>query len=71
MKSGHAAATHLLTVGEIADYLPVHTSTIYRLLERKELPTFKVGGDWRFNVEQINRWCAEREIRTPSPRHRN
>jgi excisionase family DNA binding protein len=53
----------MLTVGEIADYLPVHTSTIYRLLERKELPTFKVGGDWRFNVEQINRWCAEREIR--------
>jgi excisionase family DNA binding protein len=41
MKYRHAAATHLLTVGEIADYLRVDRSTIYRLLKRKELPAFR------------------------------
>jgi hypothetical protein len=25
------------------------------------LPAFKVGSDWRFNVEEIDRWRVERE----------
>jgi excisionase family DNA binding protein len=57
----------MLTVEEVADYLRVSRSTICRLLKRKELPGFKVGSDWRFNVETIDRWLAEREIRTLSP----
>jgi excisionase family DNA binding protein len=65
----HTAASGILTAGEVADYLRVHRSTIYRLLERQELPAFKVGRDWRFDVKEIDRWRAEREIRTL--RHRN
>jgi predicted DNA-binding transcriptional regulator AlpA len=38
MKPRHAAATRLLTVREVAGYLHVHRSTIYRLLKRNELP---------------------------------
>ncbi len=64
MKSRHTAVTRTLTVVEVADYLRVDRSTIYRMLKRKELPAFKVGDDWRFNLEQIDRWCFEREIRT-------
>lgn len=46
----------VLTVKELADYLRVHTSTIYRLLKYRRLPAFKVGSDWRFNMESIDRW---------------
>jgi excisionase family DNA binding protein len=67
MKPRHAAVTLMLTVGEVAYYLHVSRSTIYRLVQRNELPGFKVGSAWRFNVEQIDRWCAERESRTPRP----
>ena len=63
------ATPRMLTVGEIADYLRVDRSTIYHLLRRKELPAFKVGRDWRFTMEEIDRWCAKRETRIP--RHRN
>jgi excisionase family DNA binding protein len=66
---GYAAATDVLTVREVANYLHVSHSIIYRLLERKEIPAFRVGADWRFNVEEIERWRAELEIRTPG--HRN
>jgi excisionase family DNA binding protein len=67
IKSMHFdAETHLVTVGEVADYLHVSHSTIFRLLKRKELPGFKVGGDWRFTMEEIDRWCAERQNRTPT-----
>jgi excisionase family DNA binding protein len=61
----HVPATRILTVKEVANYLHVSRATIYQLVNRKELPAFKVGSDWRFNVEQIDSWCAEREIRTP------
>jgi len=46
----------VLTVKDVADYLQVHTSTIYRLLRRRGIPAFKVGTDWRFNIESIDEW---------------
>ncbi|MGH7916048.1 MAG: helix-turn-helix domain-containing protein [Candidatus Binataceae bacterium] len=51
----------VLTLEEVASYLRVHPSTIYRLLKKKQLPAFKVGSDWRFNLESIDRWRAEAE----------
>jgi len=51
----------VLTVREVSDYLRVHPSTIYRLLRQRQLPAFRVGSDWRFNVEAIDRWRAAME----------
>lgn len=52
----------VMTLEEVAGYLRVHPSTIYRLLKRRELPAFKVGSDWRFNQESIDRWRSDAEI---------
>jgi len=46
----------VLTVNELAEYLRVHRSTIYRLLKKGQLPGFKIGSDWRFNIEAIDQW---------------
>jgi len=51
----------VLTVQNVAEYLHVHPSTIYRLLKKRQLPAFKVGSDWRFNREAIDRWRADAE----------
>jgi len=51
----------VLTVRDVALYLGVHPSTVYRLLQRGELPAFKVGSDWRFNRESIDRWRWKQE----------
>ncbi len=51
-----ATAPKVLTVRELSNYLRVHPSTIYRLLKKGQLPGFKVGSDWRFNIEAIDRW---------------
>ena len=51
----------VLTVQNVAEYLHVHPSTLYRLLKRKQLPAFKIGSEWRFNLESINRWRADAE----------
>jgi excisionase family DNA binding protein len=49
-------AGKVLTVGEVSDYLRVHRSTVYRLLKKGQLPGFRIGSDWRFNVEAIDQW---------------
>jgi excisionase family DNA binding protein len=57
-------AKRVLTVKEVADYLHVHQSTIYRMLKRSQLPAFRVGSDWRFNVETIDRWRLSADSRS-------
>jgi excisionase family DNA binding protein len=51
----------VLTVNDLAHYLRVHPSTIYRLLRAGTLPGFRVGSDWRFRREEIDRWRRESE----------
>jgi excisionase family DNA binding protein len=46
----------VITIGELAEYLRVHRTTLYRLLKKQQLPGFKIGSDWRFNVEAIDQW---------------
>ena len=46
----------VLTVTELAEYLRVHRSTIYRLLKARKIPAFRIGFDWRFNREHIDEW---------------
>jgi excisionase family DNA binding protein len=62
----------VMTVKELSDYLRVHPSTIYKLLRRGELPGFRIGTDWRFNAEVIDKWCLERNMKLPDdPSTRN
>ncbi len=51
----------VLTVKELSVYFKVHPSTIYRQLKRGQLPAFRVGSDWRFNLEAIDRWRLEKD----------
>ncbi len=51
-----ATQGRLVTVKELSNYLRVHPSTVYRLLKRGDLPGFKLGSDWRFSIEAIDRW---------------
>ena len=50
----------VMTVKEVADYLAVHPSTIYKLLRQKQLPGFRIGTDWRFNKERLDQWMTDR-----------
>ena len=56
----------VLTVGEVADFLQVHSSTIYRLLKNRRIPAFKVGSDWRFNQNSIEQWVKKLEAEQPA-----
>lgn len=61
----------VLTVQEVSNYLRVHPSTIYRMLKKNQLPAFRVGSDWRFTVEAIDKWRAAVETGAPVPADNN
>jgi excisionase family DNA binding protein len=46
----------ILTGAELAEYLRLSTSTVYRLLKQKRIPAFKVASEWRCNRQEIDRW---------------
>lgn len=47
----------ILTLKEVAVYLNVHPSTIYRFIKRHQMVGFKIGGrDWRFQRKDIEAW---------------
>ena len=53
------AESAVMTLQELADYLHCHRRTVYILLKEREIPGFKMGGDWRFLKSDIDKWMAK------------
>ena len=49
----------LLTLEQVAKYLNVDRFTVYRLVAQKQLPAFKVGGQWRFKRKMLEAWLRK------------
>jgi excisionase family DNA binding protein len=45
----------ILTVKDICSLLRVHYSTVYKLAKDGRIPGFRVGTDWRFRRDVIER----------------
>jgi len=45
-----------LTVEETAELLQVSRRTLQRMIHRKDLPAFKVGGQWRIHENTLSKW---------------
>ena len=58
MESGN----EILTIKEICDLLQIHPATVYKLIRKGKIPSFRIGSDWRFRRDRIMRWMAEESI---------
>lgn len=45
-----------LSVDEIALYLGIKRDTVYKWIDRKQMPAHKVGRLWKFRKEEIDQW---------------
>jgi excisionase family DNA binding protein len=45
-----------LTLDELAGYLKLSRSKLYRMAQERELPASKVGSQWRFDRHEIDEW---------------
>jgi excisionase family DNA binding protein len=50
-----------MTLEEVAAYLKVHSSTVYRLVKRKQLPAIRIGSKFRFRTADIDEWITRKE----------
>jgi excisionase family DNA binding protein len=50
---------HVFTVDELAAYLKVSKSTLYKLLAEGKVPGQKVGRHWRFSKAAVDKWLEE------------
>jgi excisionase family DNA binding protein len=53
----------ILTVREVAEYLKLAKSTVYKLAQAGRLPGRKIGGAWRFSRKGLDQWLERLEIR--------
>ncbi|MBL8891215.1 MAG: PTS sugar transporter subunit IIA [Planctomycetaceae bacterium] len=45
-----------MDLAELARYLHLDVSKIERLLKQEKIPARRIGGEWSFNLHEINRW---------------
>lgn len=53
--------SEFLTAEEVAEFLRLPLSTVYKLVQDKKLPGFKVGKHWRFRREAFQEWIKQKE----------
>jgi excisionase family DNA binding protein len=64
MKSRPAPApSQIMTVAELADYLRVDASTVYRLVRHHQIPALKIGSRYRFDKDTIKKWMTDVEVK--------
>jgi excisionase family DNA binding protein len=59
--TGEQTELRFLTLAEAAIILQVSKRTILRMIQKKEVPALKVGGQWRLRESQLKRWAEEKE----------
>lgn len=50
-----------LTTKELCQYLKIPKPTMYLMLCKGRIPGAKIGRQWRFNRDTIDKWMAEKE----------
>ena len=49
----------VLTINELARYLKLSKSTLYKLAQEGKIPGQKIGRHWRFRKASIDRWLEQ------------
>ena len=52
----------LMDVEELANYLKLRKQTIYNWLNQNKITGLKVGGVWRFDKRDIDKWLNSKRV---------
>ena len=53
-------ADPVMTIDDLAQYLKLSTSTLYKLCAEGKVPGQKIGRHWRFRRDTIDAWLDDR-----------
>jgi excisionase family DNA binding protein len=54
--------TTVLTIDDLASYLKISKSTLYKLAQEGALPGQKVGKHWRFHRDAVDDWLRTEPV---------
>lgn len=54
-----AAASAIMTVKEVAEYLRMSEAKVYRLAREGALPVVRIGKSWRFRKDLLETWLEQ------------
>jgi excisionase family DNA binding protein len=58
----YSTPRHVMTVTELAEYLKVQRITIYRWVRKGKIPAFKIGTDWYFDGDAIEKLMIDQQV---------
>jgi len=61
MPADDAIPSRIMTTAEVARYLRIDRSTLYKMVGKGQIPGFKVGSDYRFDRDEIDRWIIDQQ----------
>ena len=64
-KSPPPAAHEVMTIDDLARYLQISKSSLYKLAQDGKVPGQKVGKHWRFHKDAVDRWLTSNEHGVP------
>jgi len=53
-----------LTIDQIAGYLQASKEKIYKLCQKSKMPASKFGGQWRFDLTEVDTWLRSLRPKT-------
>ncbi len=57
----------LLDVREAAEYLALNDQTVRRLSREGKIPCVKVGGTWRYRLQELENWLGRNQTSSSGP----
>ncbi len=60
MSFGGCMKEEIMTLKEVAKYLKVDERTVYRMVSKDRLPSFRIGNRWRFKKSIIDKWIEDK-----------
>ena len=52
--------TDIMNADEVAEWLRIPKSTLYKVCNEGQIPAAKIGRHWRFDRQALKRWFEER-----------
>ena len=62
MKTDSNSTIKFLTPSELATFLKVSKTSVYRLVDNRKLPFYKVGGSLRFDLVDVMDYLSNNRI---------
>ena len=61
-----ADSREVMNIRQASQYLGVSPDTLYKYVNERKIPAFKLGNRWRFKKSKLDQWMEEKSMELES-----